>query len=502
MRVKHQRTLRVVLDGAVTTNQLHATSSVRASSARARLETVNTLTNSATPVTVVNSPGLDDVVRVEHLSVFNRDTVAATITVNRYNGSSDFQVWRGTLQAKWLVTYTPEAGWVVTDDTGTRVDRPRLDAFVGPGATSVDQGSILYRGATAWESLAPDTDGKVLTTHGAAANPTWEAASGGSNVDVQTLTATGAGTWSPGGGVTPTYVRVDMWGAGGGGGGGGSNTGAVIREGGCGGGGGCFKTETYLYSDLGGGSVDYYIGIGGTAGSAGASGGSGGSGGAGENTQWNTGAAVPLIAYGGGGGRLGTSTAAAGGGGGGGGSAGAGATGTAAAGVGGLPATSVLRGIAGCGGQGGVNVTAGDSSEFGGGGGGGRSSSGTQGNGGGSLWGGGGGGTGGSCTTAPAVSSPTPGGLAGVGVGGTGAAGGTSGASPTAGTAGTNGAGRLGGGGGGGGGSTVTANTAGAAGGAGGTRGGGGGGGGSGTNTGGGGAGGAGGRGEIVVTCW
>lgn len=38
---------------------------------------------------------------------------------------------------------------------------------------SATQGVILYRGASAWTALAPSTDGYVLTTHGAAANPTW-----------------------------------------------------------------------------------------------------------------------------------------------------------------------------------------------------------------------------------------------------------------------------------------------------------------------------------------
>jgi hypothetical protein len=41
------------------------------------------------------------------------------------------------------------------------------------------QGTILYRGATTWTALAPGTSGFVLSTGGAAANPSWIAASGG-----------------------------------------------------------------------------------------------------------------------------------------------------------------------------------------------------------------------------------------------------------------------------------------------------------------------------------
>ncbi len=38
---------------------------------------------------------------------------------------------------------------------------------------SSTQGTILYRGASNWSALATSTDGNVLTTHGAGANPTW-----------------------------------------------------------------------------------------------------------------------------------------------------------------------------------------------------------------------------------------------------------------------------------------------------------------------------------------
>jgi hypothetical protein len=47
------------------------------------------------------------------------------------------------------------------------------------------RGAILYRNATVWTLLIPATDGKVLTTHGAGADPTWEDAS--AVTDIQTL---------------------------------------------------------------------------------------------------------------------------------------------------------------------------------------------------------------------------------------------------------------------------------------------------------------------------
>lgn len=41
------------------------------------------------------------------------------------------------------------------------------------------QGQVFFRGAAAWEPLAPSTPGDVLTTQGPEADPTWETPSAG-----------------------------------------------------------------------------------------------------------------------------------------------------------------------------------------------------------------------------------------------------------------------------------------------------------------------------------
>lgn len=56
------------------------------------------------------------------------------------------------------------------------VTATQLLDFVG----SAEQGDILYRGATDWVLLPAGTSGHFLKTQGAAANPVWAAASGGS----------------------------------------------------------------------------------------------------------------------------------------------------------------------------------------------------------------------------------------------------------------------------------------------------------------------------------
>jgi hypothetical protein len=54
-----------------------------------------------------------------------------------------------------------------------------LTQFLDHALSTSAQGTILYRGASAYAALAPGTSGQVLTTGGAAANPSWAAGGGG-----------------------------------------------------------------------------------------------------------------------------------------------------------------------------------------------------------------------------------------------------------------------------------------------------------------------------------
>jgi hypothetical protein len=56
------------------------------------------------------------------------------------------------------------------------------------------QGAIAYRGAAGWVLLDAATDGYVLTTHGAGADPTWEAPGGGTFPGVYGFDLTGSST--------------------------------------------------------------------------------------------------------------------------------------------------------------------------------------------------------------------------------------------------------------------------------------------------------------------
>lgn len=76
-----------------------------------------------------------------------------------------------------------------------------LSAFLDAALGSA-QGSIAYRAGSFWTVLTPGTNGQVLTTHGASANPTWTTPATGGG----TITGVTAGTGLIGGGISGTVT--------------------------------------------------------------------------------------------------------------------------------------------------------------------------------------------------------------------------------------------------------------------------------------------------------
>jgi hypothetical protein len=62
---------------------------------------------------------------------------------------------------------------------GTAPSWQGLSSLIDNGLTAATQGQILYRNASTWVALSPGTNGQVLTTGGAAANPSWATAAAG-----------------------------------------------------------------------------------------------------------------------------------------------------------------------------------------------------------------------------------------------------------------------------------------------------------------------------------
>lgn len=330
------------------------------------------------------------------------------------------------------------------------------------------------------DTIAGQTSATIVTAYGhirlySDGVSKWTVA--GRSVNIQTFTASGTYTPTPG----MTMIQAFAIGGGGGGGGGCLQAAANACSGGSGGGGARFEQQTFSASDVGASAV-VTIGAGGAAGAAATSSTTaGGAGGIGGTTILGA-----LFKAGGGGGGAGGQLASNSGGGGGGGPNTPGGTGTGAAGGTGFQgganggfgaaASSVFApGWAG-GGSGGVNSAAGVAN-------------------GGVYTGGAGGGAGGGISAANAVFAGSAGGGLSHGVVINGGSGGASGVAGSAGASPATGF-ILSGSGGGGGGSALAAAGAG---GVGGNYGSGGGGGGSAQNGGTAGAGGAGAPGALII---
>jgi hypothetical protein len=111
----------------------------------------------------------------------------------------------------WTALGPSTNGYILTTHgAGANPDWSSISAAIDLNFPGAVQGSVIYRGASAWTFLPPSTNGQVLTTHGGAQNPTWNALTsildanfGGTQGSVLVRTSTGWGALGPG---SPGYV--------------------------------------------------------------------------------------------------------------------------------------------------------------------------------------------------------------------------------------------------------------------------------------------------------
>ena len=167
--------LQVVLGGTVTTNQLECMSSWRdVTTTDYTPGRTLVATNNTTDVNLVGSPAGSTQRVIDFVNVYNKDTVAAVVTIKFDANGTEKMLWKGSLSAGEGLQYVEGVGW------------------------------------------------QKLSTGGAV-----QIAAGGP-VDIQKRTTNGTANWDKPTSFTPKTVRVVLFGAGGGGGAGGNLATATI----------------------------------------------------------------------------------------------------------------------------------------------------------------------------------------------------------------------------------------------------------------------------------
>lgn len=172
---------------------------------------------------------------------------------------------------------TADNGVLLTSASGVPSIGNATVAVGGTGNTTFTAYSVICAGTTATGSFqnvsGVGTTGQVLTSNGASALPTWQAAGSGGFTSITVQVFTSSGTYTPTSGML--YCTIECVGGGGGGGGCTTTTGFNVSIGGGGGGGG-YARKTVAAATIGA-SQTVTIGAAGSAGaSAGGTGGTGG----------------------------------------------------------------------------------------------------------------------------------------------------------------------------------------------------------------------------------
>lgn len=117
--IENSEALEIVLEGAVTTNELAWTLGL-VTAAGATYEQASSeagATTGTTAVAMISGTAAKQK-RVSKVTVFNRDTVSATVVIRR---SSVLPMIRAVLLPNWSLHYGSEFGWNVKDDAGIAV---------------------------------------------------------------------------------------------------------------------------------------------------------------------------------------------------------------------------------------------------------------------------------------------------------------------------------------------------------------------------------------------
>lgn len=157
--------LQAVLAGSITTNHPQCVTSWRditTTDFTPGRTVINT--NNTTDVNIVAAPAASTQRVVDLINIYNKDTVAATVTVKFDANGTEYILWKGSLAAGESVQYVEGRGWQRLGASGIPLTEPG-DAYI-PGGTDVavpDGGTGASTAAGARTNLDVDSSTRTIS---------------------------------------------------------------------------------------------------------------------------------------------------------------------------------------------------------------------------------------------------------------------------------------------------------------------------------------------------